>query len=60
MEERYHPERVEAEAQKYWDESGTFRVTEDPNNEKFYCLSMFPYPSGICTWGMCATTPSVT
>ena len=46
MEERYHPERVEAEAQKYWDESGTFRVTEDPNNEKFYCLSMFPYPSG--------------
>ena len=44
--ERYEPEAVEAAAQGYWDETGTFRVTEDPTREKFYCLSMFPYPSG--------------
>ena len=44
--ERYEPEAVEAAAQRYWDEAGTFRVTEDPSREKFYCLSMFPYPSG--------------
>ena len=44
--ERYEPEEVEAAAQAWWDEAGTFRVTEDPTREKFYCLSMFPYPSG--------------
>ena len=44
--ERYEPGAVEAAAQGYWDEAGTFRVTEDPTREKFYCLSMFPYPSG--------------
>ena len=44
--ERYDPEAVEAAAQAYWDEAETFRVTEDPSREKFYCLSMFPYPSG--------------
>ena len=44
--ERYDPEAVEAAAQDYWDETETFRVTEDPSREKFYCLSMFPYPSG--------------
>ena len=44
--ERYDPEAIEAAAQAYWDEAETFRVTEDPSREKFYCLSMFPYPSG--------------
>ena len=44
--ERYDPDAVEAAAQAYWDETETFRVTEDPSREKFYCLSMFPYPSG--------------
>ena len=44
--ERYDPEAVEAAARTWWDESETFRVTEDPSREKFYCLSMFPYPSG--------------
>ena len=44
--ERYEPEAVEAAAQAYWEEAETFRVTEDPSREKFYCLSMFPYPSG--------------
>jgi leucyl-tRNA synthetase len=42
----YRPAEVEAEAQRYWDEHQSFRVSEDPAREKFYCLSMFPYPSG--------------
>lgn len=42
----YKPQAVEAKAQAYWEEHKTFRVTEDPTREKFYCLSMFPYPSG--------------
>ena len=37
---------VEAEAQQYWNEQRSFRAVEDPAREKFYCLSMFPYPSG--------------
>jgi leucyl-tRNA synthetase len=43
---QYQPESVETEAQKYWEAQGSFRVTEDPSKEKFYCLAMFPYPSG--------------
>ena len=46
MDERYFPEQVESRAQRHWDDSGVFRVSEDPDKEKFYCLSMFPYPSG--------------
>ena len=46
MEEIYQPERIEAEARRYWEEHGTFRAVEDPEREKYYCLSMFPYPSG--------------
>jgi len=46
MDERYYPERVEADAQEYWSRHGTFEVREDPDREKFYCLCMFPYPSG--------------
>ena len=46
MEERYDPQRVEREAQGWWEAHGTFRAVEDPAREKFYCLSMFPYPSG--------------
>jgi leucyl-tRNA synthetase len=42
----YAPEKIEAEARQYWESHGTFRVTEDPGREKYYCLSMFPYPSG--------------
>jgi len=42
----YNPQRVEAEAQSYWETHKSFSVTEDPDKEKFYCLSMFPYPSG--------------
>jgi leucyl-tRNA synthetase len=42
----YRPAEVEAEAQQYWEEHQCFRATEDPAREKYYCLSMFPYPSG--------------
>jgi leucyl-tRNA synthetase len=42
----YNPQQVEAEAQSYWETHDSFSVTEDPDREKFYCLSMFPYPSG--------------
>jgi leucyl-tRNA synthetase len=46
MDEIYHPERIETAARKYWEDNQTFRVSEDPGREKYYCLSMFPYPSG--------------
>ncbi len=46
MEATYQPDDVEATAQHYWDEHDCFRAVEDPDREKYYCLSMFPYPSG--------------
>ena len=45
-EQLYRPAEVEAEAQHFWAQHESFRVTEDPAKPKFYCLSMFPYPSG--------------
>jgi len=42
----YHPEAVEQAAQQHWDSSRCFEVVEDVGKEKFYCLTMFPYPSG--------------
>jgi leucyl-tRNA synthetase len=46
MQEEYQPYLIEPEIQKFWQEHQCFKVTEDLNKEKFYCLSMFPYPSG--------------
>jgi len=46
MEEQYSPAQVESQAQAYWEREQTFVVREDRSREKFYCLSMFPYPSG--------------
>lgn len=46
IDSQYQPQDVERQAQEYWHEHDSFRVTEDPDKEKFYCLSMFPYPSG--------------
>jgi len=37
---------IEADAQQYWQDHDSFRVKADPGREKFYCLCMFPYPSG--------------
>jgi leucyl-tRNA synthetase len=44
--QQYRPETVELQAQQHWEQNGSFRASEDPAREKFYCLSMFPYPSG--------------
>ena len=46
MEEHYHPEKIESSIQQGWQQEQRFEVSEDSNKEKFYCLSMFPYPSG--------------
>ena len=46
MQEQYRPDEIEAKVQKHWQEDKTFHVTEDPSKEKYYCLSMLPYPSG--------------
>ncbi|MDO8909569.1 MAG: leucine--tRNA ligase [Pseudohongiella sp.] len=43
---QYQPQDVEAQAQQYWETHQSFKVSEDSSKEKFYCLSMFPYPSG--------------
>ena len=42
----YNPQEVEQHAQKLWDEHQSFVVKPDDAKEKYYCLSMFPYPSG--------------
>jgi leucyl-tRNA synthetase len=46
MQERYEPAAVEADAQHFWDEQRCFQAREDFSRDKYYCLSMFPYPSG--------------
>ncbi len=46
MEENYNPLAIEQSAQVQWEETGVFNVTENAKKEKYYCLSMFPYPSG--------------
>ena len=46
MQAQYNPQEIETEIQKQWDIHNAFQVAEDPQRDKFYCLSMFPYPSG--------------
>jgi leucyl-tRNA synthetase len=46
MSTAYNPDSVERAAQEYWQKTRCFEVTEDDSKEKFYCLTMFPYPSG--------------
>ena len=46
MQEKYHPQEIEKNAQCFWEESTAFKATELTNKPKYYCLSMFPYPSG--------------
>ncbi len=46
MEENYKPLAIEQKVQQQWEQSGVFNASDDSAKEKFYCLSMFPYPSG--------------
>ena len=46
MNPEYTPLEIESQAQQYWKEHKSFEVVEDTSKEKYYCLSMFPYPSG--------------
>lgn len=46
MQEQYRPDAIESSVQQYWQNNRTFQATEDPGKEKYYCLSMLPYPSG--------------
>lgn len=46
MESIYNPQSIEADVQKFWTDNNTFKAEEQPGKEKFYCLAMFPYPSG--------------
>ncbi|PTQ83338.1 leucyl-tRNA synthetase [Nitrosospira multiformis] len=46
MQEKYHPQETESEAQQYWQQTAAFKAVEVPEKRKYYCLSMFPYPSG--------------
>ncbi len=46
MSQEYDPQHIEAQAQQYWHDNECFVTRENPEREKFYCLAMFPYPSG--------------
>ena len=46
MQERYDPAAVESVTQRFWEEHRSFEVSEDSADPKYYCLCMFPYPSG--------------
>jgi leucyl-tRNA synthetase len=46
MNEIYQPQTIEPKVQQYWQDNNSFKCDEDVNKEKFYCLSMFPYPRG--------------
>ncbi len=46
MQEKYNPHVIEREAQDHWAQRNAFRALETPGQKKYYCLSMFPYPSG--------------
>ncbi len=46
MQEKYHPTEIETAAQHHWESTGAHRAAEDAGKPKYYCLSMFPYPSG--------------
>ncbi len=46
MQEKYQPTEIEHAAQAHWNSTRAFNVTEDASKPKYYCLSMFPYPSG--------------
>nr|WP_315065628.1 leucine--tRNA ligase [uncultured Haemophilus sp.] len=46
MQQHYRPDLIEPTVQQYWAENKVFKAIKDTSKEKYYCLSMFPYPSG--------------
>ena len=46
MQQKYSPAEIEQAAQRHWEKAAAFRAVEDASRPKYYCLSMFPYPSG--------------
>lgn len=46
MQEQYRPDMIEPKVQQYWAENKVFKAIKNESKEKYYCLSMFPYPSG--------------
>jgi leucyl-tRNA synthetase len=42
----FNPAQIEASAQQFWKQNNSYQAIEDSGKEKFYCLVMFPYPSG--------------
>ena len=46
MQQHYRPDLIEPAVQQYWSENKVFKAIKDTSKEKYYCLSMFPYPSG--------------
>ena len=46
MQQHYRPDLIEPAVQQYWTENKVFKAIKDTSKEKYYCLSMFPYPSG--------------
>lgn len=46
MQEKYTPKQIEQQAQKFWEDNDSFVANVDTDKDKYYCLTMFPYPSG--------------
>ncbi len=51
--DRYNFKKTEEKWQKFWEKNKTFKSKTDLSKKKFYCLEMFPYPSGKNTHGTC-------